>query len=127
MSAARRDSRSGSALITVVAIFAFVSVLAISITSLTLARVSASGRQSARDQAYLTAKSVMLATRDHLRKNPSDVPLLAGKTASGELPSMGRYTASVSRQSDGTIKITVEAEFSGQHAMASGIVEVAQQ
>ena len=123
MNAAR--SRNGSALITTVAVFAFVAVLAISITSVTLARTDASGRQTARDQAYLTAQSVLLATQGHLRENPAEARQFAGRTASGELNGMGSYTARVEEQPGGALKITVDATFNGQTSQVIGFVEVA--
>lgn len=118
---------SGMALITVVAVFAFCSVLAASVTSIVLSSGKRENTRALSGQAYLTAKSVLTATKNHIEKNLHNrtaLGALAGKTASGSLPDMGAYAVTVTWRGDDTLMITARGEFKGESAELYATVNV---
>lgn len=121
----RLDNR-GAALLTVIAVFAAVSVLAASITSLVLSSATLSSERNCRAQAYLTAKSVLNVTAGHIGSisgNRAEVAKFAGKTATGELPDMGDYTATIEWNGQSSVKITVTGSFKGQSSTLVAFVD----
>ena len=122
-----RLNNTGVALITVIAVFAVCSVLAVSITSVVLQSNTREQTRAMKEQAYLTAKSVLAVTKSHIEQNAgnrAELHGLAGKTARGELEGMGAYTVTVAWSGKNEITIMARGEFMGQGSELYTTVDV---
>ena len=122
-----RVDSSGVALVTVIAVFAVCSILAVSITSTVLFTTGQEASRAKNGQAYLTAKSVLAVTKNHIESisgNSAELYEFAGKTASGRLPDMGDYTVTITWSDENELAITSRGEFMGHASELYAIVDV---
>lgn len=123
----RRLDNRGAALVTTLAVFALLTILAMSITSVVLYSVNSNKSRQEKDQAYLTAKSALMATVKHIernRQNPAELQKFIGKQSSvGTLEDMGTYTVEIRAKGQNTVEVIANGYYKEHSARLVATVD----